>query len=153
MRHLTWEDETGHNALFYTYLNNRRTGMDATKPRTLGLLGHSDHTNDPLIKLVLPCNLRPASIYKSLTHTVPIYQCYNMYALIFSEMKTTKEFIVIHKTLHRGYHDYLSLTTYICCISQLIHQACTYYQWNQITYVVSFRCDDIIQQTTWSMIL
>ena len=41
MRHLNWEDETGHNALFYTYLNNRRTGKGATKPRTLGLLGHS----------------------------------------------------------------------------------------------------------------
>ena len=26
---------------FYTYLNNRQTGKDATKPRALGLLGHS----------------------------------------------------------------------------------------------------------------
>ena len=42
MQHLNWADETGHDALFYTYLNNRRTGKDATKPRTLGLLGHSD---------------------------------------------------------------------------------------------------------------
>ena len=41
MRHLNWADETGHNTLFYTDLNNRRTGKDATKPRILGLLGHS----------------------------------------------------------------------------------------------------------------
>ena len=34
-------DETGQNALCGRYLNNRRTGKDATKPRTLGLLGHS----------------------------------------------------------------------------------------------------------------
>ena len=27
--------------MFYTYLNNRWTGTDATKPRALGLLGHS----------------------------------------------------------------------------------------------------------------
>ena len=31
-----------YHTLFYTYLNNRRTGKDATKPRTLGLLGHSN---------------------------------------------------------------------------------------------------------------
>ena len=30
------------NALCDRYLNNRRTGKDATKPRTLGLLGHSE---------------------------------------------------------------------------------------------------------------
>ena len=30
-------------ALFYMDLNNRRTGKDATKPRALGLLGHSEH--------------------------------------------------------------------------------------------------------------
>ena len=35
-------DETGQNALFGKYLNNRQTGKDATKPRTLGLLGYSD---------------------------------------------------------------------------------------------------------------
>ena len=34
-------DETGQHALRGRYLNNRRTGKDATKPRTLGLLGHS----------------------------------------------------------------------------------------------------------------
>ena len=34
-------DETRQNALCGRYLNNRRTGRDATKPRTLGLLGHS----------------------------------------------------------------------------------------------------------------
>ena len=27
-------------------LNNRRTGKDATKPRALGLLGHSDVYNE-----------------------------------------------------------------------------------------------------------
>ena len=36
-------DETGQNTLFGRYLNNRRTGKDATKPHTLGLLGHSDY--------------------------------------------------------------------------------------------------------------
>ena len=35
------KDETGQNTLCDRYLNNRRTGKDATKPRTLGLLGHS----------------------------------------------------------------------------------------------------------------
>ena len=45
MRHFKWADETGHHALFYTYLNKRRIGMDATKPRTLGLLGHSGELN------------------------------------------------------------------------------------------------------------
>ena len=34
-------DETGQIVLCGRYLNNRRTGKDATKPRTLGLLGHS----------------------------------------------------------------------------------------------------------------
>ena len=34
-------DETGQNPLCGRYLNNRRTGKDTTKPRTLGLLGHS----------------------------------------------------------------------------------------------------------------
>ena len=34
-------DETGQNPLCGRYLNHRRTGKDATKPRTLGLLGHS----------------------------------------------------------------------------------------------------------------
>ena len=34
-------DETGQNALCGKYLNNKRTGKDATKPRTPGLLGHS----------------------------------------------------------------------------------------------------------------
>ena len=34
-------DEIGQNALCGRYLNNRRTGKDTTKPRTLGLLGHS----------------------------------------------------------------------------------------------------------------
>ena len=34
-------DETGQNPLCGRYLNNRRTGKDATKPRTLGLLEHS----------------------------------------------------------------------------------------------------------------
>ena len=34
-------DETGQNALCGRYLNNRRTCKDATKPRTLGLFGHS----------------------------------------------------------------------------------------------------------------
>ena len=34
-------DETGQNPLCGRYLNNRRTGKDATKPRKLGLLGHS----------------------------------------------------------------------------------------------------------------
>ena len=34
-------DETGQNPLCGRVLNNRRTGKDATKPRTLGLLGHS----------------------------------------------------------------------------------------------------------------
>ena len=33
--------ETGQNALCGRYLNNRRTGKDATKSLTLGLLGHS----------------------------------------------------------------------------------------------------------------
>ena len=42
MRHLNWGDETGWNALFYTYLNNRWTGKDATKPCALGHLGHSE---------------------------------------------------------------------------------------------------------------
>ena len=37
-------DETEQNALCGRYLNNRRTGKDATKPRTLGLLGHSELT-------------------------------------------------------------------------------------------------------------
>ena len=32
------------HCFFYTYLNNRRTGKDATKPRILGLLGHSEVT-------------------------------------------------------------------------------------------------------------
>ena len=32
----------GQNALCGGYLNNRRIGKDATKPRTLGILGHSD---------------------------------------------------------------------------------------------------------------
>ena len=36
-------DETGHNALCGRYLNNMRTGKDATKPRTLGLLRHSGY--------------------------------------------------------------------------------------------------------------
>ena len=35
-------DENGRNALCSRYLNNRRTGKDATTPRTPGLLGHSD---------------------------------------------------------------------------------------------------------------
>ena len=36
------KDETGQNALFdIMYLNNTRTGKGATKPRTLGFLGHS----------------------------------------------------------------------------------------------------------------
>ena len=35
------DDETGLNALFYMDLNNRQTGKHATKPRALGLLGHS----------------------------------------------------------------------------------------------------------------
>ena len=32
---------TKPGALFYMDLNNRRTGKHATKPRALGLLGHS----------------------------------------------------------------------------------------------------------------
>ena len=40
MRHVNWADETGLNPL-YTYLNNWWTGKDVTKPRALGLLGHS----------------------------------------------------------------------------------------------------------------
>ena len=32
----------GQNSLFGRYLNNRRTGKGATKPRTLGLLWHSE---------------------------------------------------------------------------------------------------------------
>ena len=39
------KDETGQNALCDRYLYNRRTGKDATKPRTLGLLGHSGLDN------------------------------------------------------------------------------------------------------------
>ena len=35
-------DETGQNALFGRFLNNRRTCKYATKPHTLGLLGDSD---------------------------------------------------------------------------------------------------------------
>ena len=35
------KDETGQNALCDRYLNNRGTGKGATKPRSLGLLGHS----------------------------------------------------------------------------------------------------------------
>ena len=35
------DDLTGSNALCFVDLNNRRTGKHATKPRALGLLGHS----------------------------------------------------------------------------------------------------------------
>ena len=38
-----WADESGHNVLYYTYLNNMRTGKYATKPRTMGLFGHSGY--------------------------------------------------------------------------------------------------------------
>ena len=54
MRHLNWEDETGHIALFYTYLNNRRKGKDATKPSTLGLLGHSGLYSLPSVRMITP---------------------------------------------------------------------------------------------------
>ena len=43
-RPLNLNDETGQNALCGRYLNNRRTGKDATKPRTLGLFGQSDYS-------------------------------------------------------------------------------------------------------------
>ena len=36
-----WRNEVKYIVFFYTDLNNRRTGKDATKPRTLGLFGHS----------------------------------------------------------------------------------------------------------------
>ena len=43
-------DETGQNALCGRYFNNRLTGKDATKPRTLGLLGHSDIARDQKLR-------------------------------------------------------------------------------------------------------
>ena len=42
MRYLNWTDETGQIHCFIRILNNRWTGDEATKPHTLGLLGHSD---------------------------------------------------------------------------------------------------------------
>ena len=40
-------------------LNNRRTGKDATKPRALGLLGHSDFIkNDTVSRICEKWNLQ-----------------------------------------------------------------------------------------------
>ena len=43
--------ETGQNALCGRYLKNRRTIKDATKPGTLGLLGHSDVVRLYIVKV------------------------------------------------------------------------------------------------------
>ena len=58
-------DEIGQNALCGRYFNDRRTGKDATKPRKLGLLGHS-------VMHVLRCG--QASICKY-TMYLGIYHC------------------------------------------------------------------------------